>query len=501
MKTAVIYARVSSEEQVQNLSLGTQERACREWCERNDATVLNVFVEKGVSAKTTDRPALGEALRYCQRHAKRLDFFVVYDLSRFSRSLEGHYAMSAQLRRLEIALRSVTQDAVNRDDKEKIIVEAFTAAMAEYDNAAKSERVIAGMRDALKAGRWPFPTPIGYRKVDKRLKPKPDTAALVRKGFELMATGLYSQGEVCRQLRALGLKAKRGGKISLQTFTALLRNPVYCGRYKVGGRIDIEGEGGWEPLVTRETWLRVQARLSGHSPTAGARSRERADFPLRGFVLCAETGAAVTSSWSRGKLRSYAYYHPSRQAWRVGRDRLHELFVELVAGLRPTRRFLAAWKAAMLVAWDDHAAVAESQAKALEHRLNALENSRSKLLDLMMAGTVAEDAYKAKDGQLRSEKDAVELEYAENRVDVVDIDAALHYGAEIITRADQLWKDADLPQRKRLQRVLFPQGVEFSPNQGFRTPVTLTIFRPFVAKDLNLSGMVARTGFEPVLPA
>lgn len=33
-KTAVIYVRVSSDEQVENTSLETQETACRRWCEQ-----------------------------------------------------------------------------------------------------------------------------------------------------------------------------------------------------------------------------------------------------------------------------------------------------------------------------------------------------------------------------------------------------------------------------------------------------------------------------------
>jgi DNA invertase Pin-like site-specific DNA recombinase len=57
MPTAVIYTRVATEDQVGGTSLDTQERACREWCERNGAEVLNVYVDAGESAKTAARPA------------------------------------------------------------------------------------------------------------------------------------------------------------------------------------------------------------------------------------------------------------------------------------------------------------------------------------------------------------------------------------------------------------------------------------------------------------
>src|SRR5689334_1126684 len=53
---AVIYCRVSTKEQTQNLSLPTQERACRAYCDQNGFVADRVFVDAGESAKTTERP-------------------------------------------------------------------------------------------------------------------------------------------------------------------------------------------------------------------------------------------------------------------------------------------------------------------------------------------------------------------------------------------------------------------------------------------------------------
>ena len=63
---AVIYCRVSTKEQTKNLSLPTQERVCREYCERQGVAVNRVFVEEGESAKTSDRTKLIELLDFCR---------------------------------------------------------------------------------------------------------------------------------------------------------------------------------------------------------------------------------------------------------------------------------------------------------------------------------------------------------------------------------------------------------------------------------------------------
>src|SRR2546421_5243892 len=66
MVGAVIYVRVSTKEQTENLSLPTQLKACEEYCERQGFKVLARFREEGESAKTADRTELQKLLQYCR---------------------------------------------------------------------------------------------------------------------------------------------------------------------------------------------------------------------------------------------------------------------------------------------------------------------------------------------------------------------------------------------------------------------------------------------------
>ena len=64
MVGAVIYVRVSTKEQTENLSLPTQLRACEDYCRRQGYEVLERFHEEGESAKTTDRSQLQALLKW-----------------------------------------------------------------------------------------------------------------------------------------------------------------------------------------------------------------------------------------------------------------------------------------------------------------------------------------------------------------------------------------------------------------------------------------------------
>lgn len=58
---AVIYVRVSSDRQVDNMSLGEQERICIEFCQRKELTVVRVFREK----ENLQRLPIGLSYRTC----------------------------------------------------------------------------------------------------------------------------------------------------------------------------------------------------------------------------------------------------------------------------------------------------------------------------------------------------------------------------------------------------------------------------------------------------
>ncbi len=74
MVGAVIYVRVSTKEQTENLSLPTQLRACEEYCRRQSYEILERFHEEGENAKTTDRSQLQNLLKYCRTRKGKVHF-------------------------------------------------------------------------------------------------------------------------------------------------------------------------------------------------------------------------------------------------------------------------------------------------------------------------------------------------------------------------------------------------------------------------------------------
>jgi DNA invertase Pin-like site-specific DNA recombinase len=103
---AVIYVRVSTKEQTENLSLPTQLRACEEYCRREGLEVLARFKEEGESGKTADRTELQKLLTFCRTNKGRVHFVVVFNLTRFARDPPSPCGLrrARQVRSLRAAL-------------------------------------------------------------------------------------------------------------------------------------------------------------------------------------------------------------------------------------------------------------------------------------------------------------------------------------------------------------------------------------------------------------
>lgn len=145
--TAYLYLRVSTEEQVSNLSLDTQEQECRALCERNDWRVAEIFREEGASAKTLERPAMQRMLaqlgRAQAKPATKITHLVVLRVDRLSRDRDDFYLLRHALRRHGVRIVSVREE-ISDDSISSMIVETFSVLQAQVDNLIRAGRAAKG---------------------------------------------------------------------------------------------------------------------------------------------------------------------------------------------------------------------------------------------------------------------------------------------------------------------------------------------------------------------
>ena len=500
---AVIYCRVSTDEQVDNLSLSTQQERSRAYCSVNGWTVVETFKDEGRSAKTTDRDDFQKLLKFCKEAKNRVGFVVVNDLSRFSRNMNDQILTMTALMGAGVRLRSVSEN-IDETSTGRLMSNMF-GAFNQFDNDRKSERTIIGMRKAASLGIFPFKAPLGYLNVighaAKKLIPDPKSSTFIQKAFELASTGLHSKSDILRTLTKLGLKTAKGSALSPQTFHKLLMNPIYAG-WVVIPRWGVKERGSFEALVAQERFDKVQDVLSGKSVSVTAHLRNNPDFPLRVFVRCEKCCEPLTGSWSKGRSgQRYAYYRCRKRAClavKITREALEAKFVRMLESLTPDATLLPVFKATVRSTWKQRQGDADALCAVAEQKLTIAKTRNDKLVDLLLDGRIDQPTYDQKHASLNAEIDSIEGELRIAEFEYLDLEGVLRFAEKIITRPARLWLDSSLDGKQRLQKVFFPEGIAFD-GQQFGTATTSLFFNILERISGQNNSLASPTGFEPVL--
>jgi site-specific DNA recombinase len=394
-------------------------------------------------------------------------------------------------------LRSVCEPL--EDDYNGKFMEGIYALVAELDNSARAERSVKGMKQKLEMGFWTFPPPLGYvagrdNQGDKNLLPDPERANFVTYAFEQFATGLYTRQQVLKIVNAKGLRTRKGEPVPIQTFVQTLRKPVYAGRIAVYG---VKAQGRFMPLVSEETFAKVQLLLDHKLATITPRERNHEDFPLRNFVRCGDCGEPLTGSYSRGRGRYYAYYHCQEGCTRVPKEEFETGFVNLLKRLEPKPEYIAFFREVVLEVLKTKQASSLEVQSALERKLRELRTRRERLEEAFVFDrTIDAETFNRMKIALLAEITLTEMELQEAALEVVNATDVIDFALDVLVNTSNRWKAASVDEKQRLQQVIFPEALEYAEGD-YRTTATCMFFNGLEIEQTEREALVALPGIEP----
>jgi len=463
-KTGIIYCRVSSKDQVENTSLESQERYCREFANKNGIHVLSVYVDKGESAKTADRTEFLKAIAFCRNKSNNVDYFLVYKIDRFARNQDDHVMVRATLRRSGTELRSATEP-INETPVGRAM-EGMISVFAEFDNNVRTERTKGGMLERIKKGVWVWGAPLGYYRPEHggNIAPDPDVAPLVRLIFEEWAKGTHSYQTLAELTARKGLRTRRGKTPCAQLMEAILKNPLYC------GIIDVWGDrykGSFEPVVSEELFNRCNGRHKRESHFMHS-SPANPEFPLRRMTVCSACSSTLTGSFSTGRKGvRYPYYHHRQQmcsrAEYIPKETFEQNFVEYLISITPNRRYERLFKAVVLDIWKSNYAMLDAENEKLRNSIKRLEEERQRIFDLHRSGTYSNEEFLEQKKLINQKITEKHCLIQDARVEEFNMAEALDYCFAFVrdTAATWLRLKPKYDIRLRFQRLIFEKNIVF----------------------------------------
>jgi len=148
MKTAVLYARVSTKNNGQNPE--TQLLPLREYARNRGLAVVEEYVDHGVSGAKERRPRLDALMAAARKGA--FDAVIVWKFDRFARSTRHLVQALEEFQTLGIHFISLTESIDTSTPMGRMIFTVL-GAVAELERSLICERVTSGLARARKHGK------------------------------------------------------------------------------------------------------------------------------------------------------------------------------------------------------------------------------------------------------------------------------------------------------------------------------------------------------------
>lgn len=335
MKTAAIYARVSTQRQAEEATIASQIDQLEQFAIQNDLSIRpeHRFIDEAVSGKGLHRPGLTR-LRDAVLTGE-IGVILCLTPDRLARNLGVQQFLMEEWRQLNVDLVFVHHPPTGNMPHDQMLVN-LQGIFAEYERTVISDRMRRGRQYKLRQGLsvpWPAPYGYDYRQATTehgcRWEINPVQASVVRQIFAWYTQDNLTINRITKQLNEQKIAAPEGGKWYSTTVSRILcqsgyRGTAYYGRTEQDfsgiGQPRKQGQGRlqrprYQPrpmsewievsvpaLVDEQMWQQAQEKRQMNRKNAKRNGRRT--YLLRGLLVCGVCGRTLQGRAQNG----YTYY-------------------------------------------------------------------------------------------------------------------------------------------------------------------------------------------------
>ena len=413
------YCRVSTDSDVQLNSLDNQLdyydnyiKSKKEWI------FVDGYVEEGVTGTRADkRPSFMRMIKDAK--LKKFDLIITKDVSRFARDLEDSIHYIRELKSSGVGVFFENQ-ALNTFDPNVELVLNMLFNIAQEESKKISASVKFGYRKAIDKGHVLGSSNItGYKKDKCKLVIIEEEAKLVRKIFELYATGEYGFHKLAKKLFDEGYTNKKGRIFDKDTLKRMIQNPKYKGFYRaktfeildyrtkkrkrnsIEDQIIYKCEDGNVPaIVSEELWDKANEILSAR--TKGYENNNYwsggVKYPFSSKIYCKEHNTNFQRShgsirkkrptWSCGLYLQYRL--SSCNSPIIAEKDLYNIFLKIMDTIIPEKNHIID---NMLRLYEsiDTSNEYDIELEEIKKQLKTIEDKKTLALDLVFSGELRKE--------------------------------------------------------------------------------------------------------------
>jgi hypothetical protein len=304
---------------------------------------------------------------------------------------------------------------------------------------------------------------------------------------------------MAKLLNEKGIMDKRKGykdcPIRPQTLSGIFRNKFYAGKI-VSRKYGTEIQGQHVPMISEETYYKVQAILDGRNrnaaPKLTRRNLESIDFPLKRIVLCNNCKHSFSGAWSQGKRRKYAYYFCAKRCSQsiaikdieVATD---SLLTKITLNDQTVKLISAFLRRTYYLRLD---ALRQKRERA-DIALKEVYTTRQQLIDKNLNGIYSDEIFKEQNMILEEKIKSIQAAKNDTVIEKYNLEAISKFIQDKFTRLNETYSASDVALKRVLVCSLFPKGLLW----GYPGYVN-TFISPFYRSFLSLQGKQVQIGAD-----
>lgn len=418
-----------------------------------------------VSGRTFDRGGLDRVRQLVE--AGQVDALAVYNLARFGRNTVQGLQFLNWLADRGVTVLSASEHIDTSTPSGRWMLTTMLA-LAEMRSDEIGVEWGSTIRQRARSGKPHGPAATGYRRgPDGHLVEDPDAGPAMRDFF----TG-YAAGEDMNVLRR-ELHAVTGLRLPSTALRKMLTNPTYLGVVRVGrpGRPGtVETPGAHEPLMTRETWERIQLRVA-RTRTEPPRLRTPR-YALSGLVLCVLCEAPAhhylqSSAKEIARLRCTTQQRSLAGCSGFGAPRSTDVEDAVLARIAAHIAKLRGDVSGQAVR-RSRARRAGMDAAAVRKELEEIKRAMARAAEALIRERIDDAAYDATMRSLREDEARLAADYH-----ALSREAQAPEPGQVVALGEKLlalWPRMDGQQRNRAMRDLV-EAVTIAPASSYRQPL------------------------------
>lgn len=467
-KQAVLFARVSKDEQAKGASHDAQLETTTRYCHAKGLKIIATY--KVVESSTRGKRKEFHAMLDMVKKQKDKTAIIVHCIDRFQRGFHECAEIEALLKVDRIEVHFYKEGLV-------LTKNSPSSDITQWDMGILSAKMYVGnLRDNVKRsmeynwshGKWQGSAPTGYincNTSDGKATIKIDEVRgpLIRQMFEEYATGRYSLKDMVQWAKTHNLTS-RGSKrfpskpLCRVAIYQILRNPFYYGVMRIKGNYI---QHIYEPLIDKSLFNKVQTVLSGPEAVHTKAEYASIDFALRGVFRCAKCGCAMSAEQHTKKSgKKYIYLRCSHIRGNCGQGLISEteVFRQLEESIgnsfNISKNALEALKNEVRKELSKQASFDLDVKKQLQARLSTAQGRLDNAVNMLLDGVIDEDVYRTKKAQFESEIAELQAElskYSDNDDKFIKI---VENVIEVAGNIGNLLKSSKTDQKRAILKLI-----------------------------------------------